>query len=1122
MSDPYRHFRVSGALFVVLTAVDPLRAADPPAFERDVRPILKTYCLDCHGGGEKLEGNLDLRLRRFAVKGGDGGPAIVPGDAAGSLLIERMKAGEMPPTEKKVPADRIAVVEQWIAAGASVGRNEPESLPPGIDITPEERAFWSFQPIRRPEPPRLENTVASPAQLAQQPGADLVRTPIDAFILARLREKGLRFAPDADRLALIRRAAFDLIGLPPTPAQIDEFLNDQNADAYEKMLDRLLQSPQYGERWGRHWLDVAGYADSEGNGNEDTPRPYAYKYRDYVIRSLNADKPLDQFVIEQLAGDELVPPPWNTQGNNLTPEQIEKLTATGFLRMAVDGTATGGGDLDAAANLVVADTIKIVSSALLGLSVGCAQCHDHKYDPIPQSDYFRLRAVLEPALDPSHWRRPAQRLVSLYTDADRAKAAAVDGEVQAMQTEFNAKQAKYVAAALEKELEKFPEDQRGAFRDAYNTPGDKRSDAQKKLLADHPSVNISPGVLYQYNKEAADELKKDQEKINARRSEKPVEDFLSVTNEIAGTLPATHLFHRGDYRQPKQAISPGDLTIAAPEGNRVDIAEKDPNTPTSGRRLALARHLMSGKHPLVGRVLANRIWLHHFGRGIVETPGDFGMLGVRPTHPELLDWLADEFVRQGWSLKRMHRLIMNSAVYRQSSVAVVSHVPGGRASSVSRRSPNALPLDGGGLGEGDEGPKTLAPHPGPPPQRGEGEKTIAAAEKPEAPVDPRRIDSENAFYWHFPLRRLEAEVLRDRMLAASGRLDATPFGPAVPVEENFAGQVMVKEDKPRRSVYLQVRRTKPVSFLTTFDAPVMTVNCERRTSSTGAVQSLMLMNNESVLKEAEHFAQRLRRETPADFAKDLAALLAAKYPRPNVAWQFGYGNYDEAAGRVGLFAALPHFTGSAWQGGAALPDPALGWVILHGAGGHAGNDQQHAAIRRWTAPAKGILTITGKLKHPSENGDGVRGRIVSSRQGLLGEWSVKTRETETPVPNIEVEAGDTIDFVTDCAGDVTSDSFEWGVQLKLADAPGRPPVVWDSAADFHGPLGVSVPQQIAYAWRIAYQRPIAADELELACQFVAQQTAHLRSIGEKSDHELAALTSLCQQLFSSNEFLHVD
>ncbi|MFN0054472.1 MAG: PSD1 and planctomycete cytochrome C domain-containing protein [Planctomycetales bacterium] len=1070
---PFIH-RALLALFLLLVS-SLAHGSEPLTFERQVRPILKTYCLDCHGGGDKLAGNLDLRLQRFAVRGGDSGSAIVPGKPAESLLLERIRAGEMPPGEKKVPTEQIAVIERWIAAGAPVGREEPATLPAGIDITPEERSFWSFQPIRRPEPPQLANTVTHPAQLAGEPTADVVRTPIDAFVLARLRDKGLRLAPEADRLTLLRRASFDLIGLPPTPEAIDEFLNDARPDAYEQMLDRLLDSPHYGERWGRHWLDVAGYADSEGNGSDDSLRPFAYKYRDYVIRALNADKPFDQFVIEQLAGDELAPPPWN----NLTPEQTQLLTATGFLRMGVDGTTTGGGDLDAAANLVVADALKIVSSSLLGMTVGCAQCHDHKYDPIPQSDYFRLRAIIEPALDPSHWRRPGQRLVSLYTDADRAKAAAVDAEVNTLQTAFNAKQSMFVTAALEKELEKFPEDQRGMFRDAYNTPADKRSEVQKKLLADHPSVNISPGVLYQYNQKAADELKKDQEGINAKRAEKPVEDFLSVTNEIAGVLPPTRLFYRGDHRDPRQPITPGDLTIVFPEGARQDIPDKDAALTTSGRRLAWARQLMNGRHPLVGRVLVNRIWLHHFGRGLVETPGDFGVLGTRPTHPELLDWLADEFARRSWSLKQMHRLIMSSAVYRQASIV---------------------------------GRETLP--------------AVVAGAGPAAPdasvIDPRAVDTQNAYYWHYPLRRLDAEVIRDRMLFTAGRLDRTLGGPAVPVEENFAGQVLPKGDTPRRSVYVQVRRTKPESFLTTFDAPVMTVNCERRVPSAGALQSLMLMNNESVLKEAEHFAQRLRRETPVDYRREASAALANRFPRHNAVWQFGYGAYDVGAQRVSSFAELPHFTGSAWQGGAALPDPTLGWVIVHGTGGHPGNDAQHAAIRRWKTPRSGTLALSGKLKHASENGDGVRGLLVSSRQGLLGEWRAKTGEAETGIPSITLEAGETLDFVTDCLETVTSDSFEWLVQLKLTGAQDGTVAGWDSQADFHGPLGSSLAQQIARAWEMAYQRPIDNEEWDLACGFVAAQIAHLVASGDKSDHELAAMTSLCQQLFSSNEFLHVD
>jgi hypothetical protein len=287
------------------------------------------------------------------------------------------------------------------------------------------------------------------------------------------------------------------------------------------------------------------------------------------------------------------------------------------------------------------------------------------------------------------------------------------------------------------------------------------------------------------------------------------------------------------------------------------------------------------------------------------------------------------------------------------------------------------------------------------------------------------------------------------------------------------------------------------------------------------MQSLTLMNSESVLKEAELFAQRLRAQTPADFARDLTGPLAAQYRRHNDAWQFGYGAVDEATRRVAQFALLPHFIGSSWQGGAALPDPAIGWVLLLASGGHPG-DQQHSAIRRWTAPQSGVLSITGALKHGSENGDGVRGRIVSSRLGISGEWPALNNQVETSLPRLEVKPGDTIDFVTDCGADVTSDSFEWLVNLQLNDTAGTRIAAWESSTDFHGPSGTSLPQQIAFAWQIAYQRPISPEELDLACRFVADQVAQLQRTADKSDHELTALTSLCQQLFSSNEFLHVD
>lgn len=1030
-------------------------AQEAPTFEKDVRPILKAFCLDCHGGGEELQGKLDLRLRRFILKGGESGAGLVLGKPGESLLIKRMKSGEMPPSEKKVPVEQIAIIERWIASGAVAKRDEPESLPRGFDITPEERAFWFFQPLKE---------VAVPSTQPQERS----RSAIDALILAKQRESKERtqsagqlavgFAPDADKRTLIRRASFDLIGLPPAQADIDAYLADTSSQAYETMLNKLLDSPHYGERWARHWLDVAGYADSEGNGTEDSLRPYAYKFRDYVIRSFNADKPFNEFLIEQLAGDELVPQPWKDLANS--PDKIEKLVATGFLRSVVDGTATGGADEPAAANQVVADALKVLGTSLYGLTIGCAQCHDHRYDPIPQADYFRMRAVFDPAFETAHWRRPGQRLVSLFTDADRAKSAAIEAEAQKLQADLNEKSSKYVATALMKELMKFPEAERAVLKAAIDTPANKRNDEQKKLLASHPNLNINSGVLYQYDAAAADELKKDGEKIAAKRAEKPIEDFVSVLAETPGVITPTRIFHRGDYRQPKTEVKPGDLTIAAAEGERFEIADKDSQLPTSGRRLALAKHLTDGRHPLVGRVLMNRVWMQHFGQGIVETAGDFGMLGTKPTHPELLDWLAVEFARQNWSLKSMHRLIMTSTMYRQSS----------------RR------LDG-------------------------------------------TDSSDSTRYAKFPLRRLDAEALRDSVLSISGKLDRAQFGPAIPVVEDFVGQVLPEKDSTRRSVYLQVRRSKPVSLLTTFDAPVMAVNCERRIASTSAPQSLMLMNSDFILAQAKAFAERVRSEPlpePNPEQRSLFDRLAIQHPRAGGEWQFGYGGFDATTKQTTGFTPLARWTGSVWQGGAAVPDPEVGFVIISASGGHTGNDLQHATIRRWTAPRDGIVSIIGKLHHPSDNGDGVRSRVISSRSGLQGEWRAKKSDTATNVSRIEVTAGDTLDFATDCFETVTSDSFGWTVKLTMTDASGQSIGTWDSEKDFHGPLSATLPRLVSQAWLMAYQRSATDEELTLACEFLSRQLAHLRATGAMGEHDLLALTSLCQQLLISNEFLYVD
>ena len=333
-------------------------------FEADVRPILKAHCFHCHGEEGKTEGNLDVRLVRLLVAGGDSGAALAAGKAGDSYLIERLESGEMPPGEKKVSAEELRIIREWIDQGALTARPEPANADQ-LAFTEEERAFWSFQPVVAPPIPQVK-------------AADRVRTPVDAFVLARLEREGFRFSPDADKRTLIRRAYFDLLGLPPSPEEVDAFLADDDPQAWPRLLDRLLDSEHYGERWARHWLDVAGYADSDGYSEQDRVRESAWKYRDYVIRSLNADKPFDQFLVEQLAGDELVARPYR----NLSDADKDRLIATGFLRNGPDGTGDRAVNQDIARNEVVADTINIVSTSLLGLSVGCARCHSHRFDPI--------------------------------------------------------------------------------------------------------------------------------------------------------------------------------------------------------------------------------------------------------------------------------------------------------------------------------------------------------------------------------------------------------------------------------------------------------------------------------------------------------------------------------------------------------------------------------------------------------------------------------------------------------------------------------------------------------------------------------------------------------------------
>ncbi|MCB1232410.1 MAG: PSD1 domain-containing protein [Verrucomicrobiae bacterium] len=778
----------------------PARGGDL-TFEKEVRPILKANCFQCHGEDEELKGELDLRLVKLMERGGESGPAILKGNREESPLYRMLADGDMPPKkEKRLKPEEIEVIGRWIDGGTRTVQAEPETLPkPGeFFIAPAERQHWAFRPIEKPAPPTTKDAAS-------------VRNPIDAFVGARLEEKGLSPSPEADPATLIRRACFDLTGLPPSPEEVSHFVEDYGRDseaAMATLIDRLLESPHYGEHWGRHWLDVAGYADSEGYNDKDTERPDAWRYRDYVIRAFDGDKPWDEFIVEQLAGDELVKATHaNAQGlANADPDACDKLTATGFLRMAPDGSGSSPDDPQHARNATITETLKIVSSSLLGLTIGCAECHDHRFDPIPQEDFYRMRAIFAPVYDTENWRMPNTRRAALLSAEDQKKADELEAEAKRVGDEYLAEMMRVVGVIFERELLKIPEAEREFGRKAYETEEKDRTPEQVAFLTEkYPSLNVRRTVLHLFlaKYEDGDELKKKYEALNEQvqelRGKKPQPDYIRVATEDTKNVPATRLFHRGDFTSPEgDPLPPGGFEVL----DAPNFAENDPGLPTTGRRLAYARYLTSGEHPLVARVLVNRFWMNHFGRGLVTTPGEFGARSAGPSHPELLDWLAADFMENGWSLKRFHRQILMSRTWRQAS--------GRRAEAVA-------------------------------------------------------VDADNTFLWRMPVRRLEAETVRDAMLAVSGGLNGSLFGAPVPVSTDDGGLFAVGGGKVsdgapelRRSVYVQHRRTQPVAMLQAFDVPQMEPNCERRVSSTVATQALELMNGEFSQARANEFAKRVR------------------------------------------------------------------------------------------------------------------------------------------------------------------------------------------------------------------------------------------------------------------------
>jgi len=729
--------RTFAALLVCLGVNQAAPAAD---FDTSIAPLLVQRCVGCHSGDDP-KGGLNLTRRDLALKGGESGPAIVAGSPEKSLLVEQITAGDMPPKDKGQPlsAEQVALLTGWIREGANWPADRV--LDP-FELTTTKRAgydWWSLKAVQKPEPPPVEL-------------AGWVRGPIDQFVLARLESAKLKPAPEADKLTLLRRASFDLIGLPPTPDEIDAFLADSSAEAYDRLLDRLLASPHYGERWGRHWLDVARFSESDGF-EEDQYRDHAWRYRDYVIDSFNSDKPYLQFVREQLAGDVI------------EPVTAAGIVATGFLVAGswdfAQKVAASPAERLRAREAQMEELVGVVSQTFLGLTANCARCHDHKFDPIRQTDYYRLKAVFD-GVDHSNSRNHEERVLPPASDSPAAlqESAELHKQIESIRG---------MQLAVEQLLK----------TDAANAEhSKKRQDLKAQLGGLETKLAQQPARAY----------------CGVRRQPEP-----------------THLFVRGDIEQRgAQVIAAGLSAIRAPAAELGLAADSSEGL----RRIKFADWVTDPKHPLTARVMVNRVWQYHFGQPLVENPSDFGFNGGRPTHPELLDWLAAHFAEGGYRLKPLHRAIMLSAAYRQA---------------------------------------------------------------PQYQEPAARMDGDNRLLWRFQPRRLEGEIVRDAILAASGQLDRQIGGPSfrpftVSVFNTYFYR-LADEDRrefQRRTIYRMNINTGRDPLLDALDCPAPSLAAPSRRPTTTAIQALGLMNSRFLQRGSEQFARYLTATAGGDHKQQIA------------------------------------------------------------------------------------------------------------------------------------------------------------------------------------------------------------------------------------------------------------
>ncbi len=731
------------------------RQQRPVDFGRDIKPIFARRCFPCHGP-DANEGGLRLHEHEPALAELDSGEhAIVPGKTAESVLLIRIAAEDeyerMPPEGKPLSKREINLLRRWIESGA------------------EWEKHWAFVPPQPQEPPKIENESWG-------------RNPIDAFILQRLQQAGLSPSQPADKTEVLRRVYFSLTGLPPTPSQVDAFLANPASDAYEDVVDELLDSPRYGEHWARHWLDLVRFAETN-SFERDNPKPNAWRYRDYVIRSLNSDKPYDQFIREQLAGDEL---------DEVTTDSI---IATGYYRLGIwddepaDPLQAEFDELDS--------ILTTTSQVFLGLTINCARCHDHKIDPIPQKDYYRLLAFFRD-LRPYGTRRD---------------------QTSFNQTDISPPELRGQYARLESQMRHLEDDmrvieQRGIVKMSAEDQRKTETPQRKKLLEKQLQKYLDESDWSEYAplKERYTALEEELKQLPPRHT------ALSVAKCLPQP-PQMHVMARGNPHAPGDAVAPGYPTIfGAPDPTIKEVPE---DAPTARRRIVLANWIASPDNMLTTRVLVNRVWQFHFGRGLVRAPNNFGQLSAPPTHPELLDWLAAEFIRQGWSLKQLHRMILTSNTYRMSSRG------------------NAAGLE---------------------------------------------EDPENNLFWRFDMRRLSAEEIRDSIHAVSGQLNLDMYGPGIyPTisEEVLAGQsrpgsgwgTSTPEEQARRSVYIHVKRSLITPLLANFDFPETDTSCEARFSTTQPAQALGMLNGNFVHAQAKEFANRLRKEAGENHHNQIALAL---------------------------------------------------------------------------------------------------------------------------------------------------------------------------------------------------------------------------------------------------------